>query len=100
MDQRLRAPDSADDEVHGESPIILTYNLRHFRPEHLEPWGIVAPHPQSFLVETFGQEQRLVMAKLEQQATDRGRSLRQLLDILNVTVPDFVALVSSAVFTK
>ena len=23
--------------VHGESPIIVTFNLRHFRPEHLEP---------------------------------------------------------------
>jgi hypothetical protein len=25
--------------VHGRSPIIVTLNLRHFRPEHLEPWG-------------------------------------------------------------
>ena len=24
--------------VHGSAPIILTCNLRHFRPEHLEPW--------------------------------------------------------------
>jgi hypothetical protein len=23
--------------VYGESPIIVTFNLRHFRPEHLEP---------------------------------------------------------------
>jgi hypothetical protein len=38
------------------------------------------------------QEQTLVMTKLEQQAGDRGRSLRQLLDILSATVPDFVAL--------
>ena len=30
------------------------------------------------------------------QAADRGRSLRGLLDILNATVPDFVALVSGA----
>jgi hypothetical protein len=37
------------------------------------------------------------MTKLEQQAADRGRSLRQLLDILNVTVPDFVAIVSAAI---
>ena len=28
--------------VHGEAPIIVTFNLRHFRPEHLEPWGIRA----------------------------------------------------------
>jgi len=83
--------------IHGQSPIIVTFNLRHFRPEHLEPWGISALHPQSFLIEMSRQEQSLVMTKLEQQAADRGRSLRQLLGILSATVPDFVALVSDAV---
>ena len=37
------------------------------------------------------------MAKLEQQAADRSRTLRQLLDILKVTVPDFVAIVSAEI---
>ncbi len=82
--------------VHGESPIILTFNLRHFRPEHLEAWGIRAMHPQTFLIEIFRQEQALVMTKLEKQAADRGRSLRQLLHILSAAVPNFVALVSDA----
>ena len=52
--------------VHGEAPTIVTFNLRHFRPEHLEPWGITALHPQSFLIEILRQEQALVMAKLKQ----------------------------------
>jgi len=34
------------------------------------------------------------LTKLEQQAADRGRSLRQLLDILSTTVPEFGVLVS------
>src|SRR6202162_5656552 len=72
--------------VHGGAPIIVTFNLRHFRPEHLSTWGIVALHPQSFLIEIFRQEHALVMTKLEQQAADRGRTLRQLLNILNATV--------------
>ncbi|MEK7996863.1 MAG: PIN domain-containing protein [Planctomycetota bacterium] len=80
--------------VHGGAPIIVTFNLRHFRPDHLEPWGIHALHPQSFLMEIFRQEQSVVMTKLEEQAADRGRSLRQLLDILSATVPEFVTLVS------
>jgi predicted nucleic acid-binding protein len=42
--------------VHGQAPIIVTLNLRHFRPEHLERWGIRALHPQSFLIEIFRQE--------------------------------------------
>jgi hypothetical protein len=46
------------------------------------------------------QEQPAVLAKLEQQASDRGRGLGQLLDILRATVPDFVALVSQTVPKK
>jgi hypothetical protein len=80
--------------VHSGSPIIVTFNLRHFRPEYVEQWGISALHPQIFLIEIFRQEQAHVMTKLEQQAADRGRSLRQLLNILSATVPDFVTLVS------
>jgi hypothetical protein len=83
--------------VHGDAAIILTLNLRHFMPEHLAMSGVRALHPQSFLIEIFRQEQALVMAKLEQQAADRGRSLPQLLDILNGTVPDFAAMVSAAI---
>ena len=82
--------------VRGEAAIILTLNLRHFRPEHLATWGVRALHPQSFLIEIFRQEQAVVLTKLGQQAADRGRSLSQLLDILNATVPDFVAVVFAA----
>jgi hypothetical protein len=82
--------------VHAEAAIILTLNLRHFRPEHLAPWGVRALHPQSFLIEIFRQDQAVVMSKLKQQSEDRGRSLSQLLDILNATVPNFVAIVSAA----
>ncbi len=30
--------------VHCKAPIIVTFNLRHFRPEHLDPWGVRAVH--------------------------------------------------------
>jgi len=39
----------------------------------------------------------LVIKKLEQQAADRGRTLRQLLNILSATVPEFAALVSGTI---
>ena len=86
--------------IHSESPVIVTFNLRHFRPEHLNPWGVSALHPQSFLTEIFQQEQLLVRTKLEQQAADRGRSLPQLLNILSGTVPAFAALVSGGITRK
>ncbi len=83
--------------VHGQAPIIVTFNLRHFSREHLEPWGVRALHPQSFLAEIFRQEGTIVMKKLEQQAADRRRTSRELLDILRDIVPDFVAIVSAAI---
>jgi len=82
--------------VHSEAPIIVTFNLRHFKAEHMKPWDIRALHPQSFLIGIFQQDQMLVMTKLERQAGDRGRSLRQLLEILSATVPEFSALVSDS----
>jgi predicted nucleic acid-binding protein len=82
--------------VQCKAPIIVTFNLRHFRPEHLDPLGIRALHPQSFMSDLFRQEQAVVMTKLERQAADRGRTLHELLNILNATVPDFVALVSGS----
>jgi hypothetical protein len=76
------------------APVIVTFNMRHFLPKHVSSWGVVALHPQSFLTGLFQEEPEVVIGKLEQQAVDRGRSLRELLEILNATVPDFVALVS------
>ena len=52
--------------------------------------------PYSFLIEIFRQEESTVMAKLEQQAADRGRTLLQLLDIPKATAPGFVPTVSAA----
>jgi len=86
--------------LHGQAAIMVTFNLRHFGPQHLEPWGITALHPQAFLIEIFERERALVLAKLNQQAADRSRSLGQLLNILSATVPDFTAIVSRTVPTK
>jgi hypothetical protein len=76
------------------SPIIVTFNLRHFRKEHLGPWGVVALHPQSFLSALYQQEPAIVMTKLREQAADRKRSLPELLNILGTTVPGFVELIA------
>jgi hypothetical protein len=75
--------------------IIVTLNLRHFQKPHLEPWGVVALHPASFLSTLYHQDPAIVMAKLRAQAADRGRSLPELLKILSKTVPEFVELISS-----
>ncbi len=86
--------------IHIQAPIIVTLNLRHFGREHLEPWGIRALHPESFLIGMFRQEQSVVVTKLKQQAADRRRSLRELLNILSTTVPGFAAIVTAAISTE
>jgi hypothetical protein len=45
----------------------------------------------------FRQEETLVLTKLKLQAADRGRSLRERLDILNASAPGFVAITSAAI---
>ena len=81
--------------VHASAPVIVTFNLRHFGPEHASQWGVTAVHPESFLTDLFAQDPDLVQTKLEAQASDRGRRVTQLLSTLGATVPDFVALASS-----
>jgi hypothetical protein len=81
--------------THAGASIILTFNLRHFQPEHLDPFGIRAFHPQVFLIQLFRRDQALVLAKLRQQAADRNRTLPQLLGLLAKTVPDFTAVLST-----
>lgn len=58
--------------VHAEVPLILTFNLRHFRPEQLAVWGVRAVHPQDFLIDLFTAQPSVVLTKLKQQASDRG----------------------------
>jgi len=80
--------------VHAGAPIILTFNLRHFRRADLASWRVTALHPQQFLVELYRQEPELVLSKLKQQASDRHRTLDQLLAILNPLVPEFVSVIA------
>ncbi len=81
--------------VHGGAPLILTFNLRHFRREHLEPWALEAQHPQDFLIRLWQLDPELVLTKLRQQAKDRNRSLARLLQILSATTPTFAALIGA-----
>ena len=84
--------------AHGHASIILTLNLRHFRPECLKPWSIRALHPQSFLSEIFREEQMLVMKRnWSSRQPTAVVACAKLLNILSATVPEFTALVSRTI---
>jgi hypothetical protein len=79
--------------AHCGAPSIVTLNVKHFRREHLEPWGVVALHPDLFLGALYREEPAIVVTKLLGQAADRNRSLPELLSILPKAVPRFVELI-------
>lgn len=75
--------------VRCQASLIVTFNLRHFKPVHLMRWNVTAVHPQQFLIRLFDQQPDVVREKLARQATDRNRSLKSLLTVLGKSVPEF-----------
>ncbi|MBV9678203.1 MAG: PIN domain-containing protein [Acidobacteriaceae bacterium] len=52
--------------VHCKAEAVVTFNLRHFRPEHLLAWNISAIHPDDFLIALYHRNPDLVTAKLQE----------------------------------
>ena len=71
---------------------IVTFNLKDFKKEALDPWNVQAQHPGAFLIHQYYLDPDLVIAKLQEQASRRG-GIERLLGIHQQTVPDFVAVV-------
>ena len=86
--------------LHGNVPWIVTFNLRDFKPEDLSRWDITALHPQAFLTKMLSLQPEIMLTKLRQQASERGRTLRQLLRILQVPVPEFSRAVLSLISSE
>ena len=78
--------------------VIVTYNLKDFRPGDLQPWSIEAVSPDAFLTECLDGDPRAVIAKLGLQAADSGRRFPELLERLaKARVDGFVAAVERQV---
>jgi hypothetical protein len=77
----------------GACTVILTFNLRHFRSEHLEPHGIEALHPDDYLVTLFELEPRQVIAVLGEIAGRRRMEIEDVLIRLGSVIPKFSSLV-------
>jgi len=68
---------------------IITYNLRDFRKEHLDLWGIRALHPQHYLLELYAQSPDQVKDYFEVIAAEEGISIRKQLAALAPHAPEF-----------
>jgi len=65
--------------IEARATLILTYNEKHFSPEHLAKWNIEQMHPQDFLLLLYEGAPHAVWQQLRVMAKRRGMSLEELL---------------------
>ena len=75
--------------VKAGAQTIVTFNLKHFKAEVLAPWNVEAQHPDVFLNHLYSQNAEVVRAKIVLQAAEGNRTVAELLNILQHTVPTF-----------
>ncbi len=68
---------------------IVTANLKHFRPEHLQPWKVEAVSPDTFLLRLYSLNPGAVMHKVDLMG--RKASASVTLTLLRKHAPAFVA---------
>lgn len=82
--------------VVADAEAVVTSNLKDFRDEACEPCGIVAMHPDEFLMILQVKRPTVVLEVLTEQASDLKNppwTLDELLDALATVVPRFVGAV-------
>lgn len=75
--------------IRSNTETIVTVNVRHFREEHLVPWGVSAVLPGDYLRILYDLDAGVVVSVLHQMAYKRSYSLEQLLSRLSVHAPTF-----------
>jgi len=66
--------------IKAEARVIVTFNKKHFHPEHLEKWGIVAMNPNDFLLKLYEQTPDAVWEHLKLAASEKEIELGELLE--------------------
>ena len=79
--------------VRAGAQAIVTFNKRHFPRDSIARWNVEALGPAIFLEELYLAAPSVVMERIQQQATNLGRSLNAQLKVLAKAVPSFVEIV-------
>lgn len=69
--------------------LIVTFNLKDFKKEHLSPWGIKAVHPQEYLLTLYSMNPALVIKRVSQIAQKKGTDIEDVISELGKAVPLF-----------
>lgn len=75
--------------IRGNCPLIVTFNLKHFPVEALQPWNITACHPQDYLLILYEMEPKQVTACLGEIAGRRNLEVQDVLIRLGQALPNF-----------
>lgn len=82
--------------IKAQATVIVTFNLKDFPADALQPWDVTARHPQEFLITLYSLAPEVVVAKLNEIAVERGWTPETTLARLAKAVPAFVVHVATA----
>jgi predicted nucleic acid-binding protein len=85
--------------IQAHANTVVTMNLTDFPAASLEPYGIIAEHPDVFLDQLYNRHAEALAELLRHQAADKMRppqTVEQLLDTLAKHVPRFAARIRGA----
>jgi hypothetical protein len=75
--------------IHARASVILTFNLRDFPDEALEPWTVTAIHPQDYLLTLYEMDSPQVVSRIAAIAAKRKEDQEDVLMRLGVALPAF-----------
>ena len=81
--------------ISSQADSIVTFNLKHFPKAALEPWGIEAITPSTFLLSLYELRPAVVVSKIDDMSADRYRDRMGTLVALHRTVPGFALTVAA-----
>lgn len=59
--------------------LIITFNLKDFKVEHLSPWNIRAIHPQEYLLTLYGMNPALIIKRVSQIAKKKDSDIEDVI---------------------
>jgi len=82
--------------IFSRSETIVTFNVKDFKLDALEPWGIVAEHPADYLKVLFDHDKAAVTSAIHGMAGKARRSAPEMLARLAWYIQPFSEYVASA----
>ena len=81
--------------ISGHAHVIVTSNTKDFPSAYLAQFDILCRSPDEFLIHQFHLNRTLVLDKLDGQAVNIQRQLKDVLSTLKLVAPKFAALAES-----